>query len=165
MVCPMSNDQKPNLGKGFVLGILGLLLIFYNWKSIQSILLYFSSALSIFVVCNVQVICMFSQIKNNNKREPTPEVLQKLENCPTLVRTLKKIISVNLEQCANFHVPERRPFVSMVNYMENAKPLLHYHTSLASIFTIMENPMKALPKLSLYSPLIPYGLISVMPYI
>jgi hypothetical protein len=103
--------------------------------------------------------------KNNNMRGPTPEVLLKLENCPTLVRTLKKIISVNLEQCADFHVPERRPFVSMVNYMENAKPLLHYHTSLASIFTIMENPMKALPKLSLYSPLIPYGLISVMPYI
>ncbi len=92
--------------------------------------------------------------KNNNTRKPTPEVLQKLENCPTLVRTLKKIISVNLEQCANFHVPERRPFVSIVNFMENAKPLLHYHTSLASIVTTMEKPMKALPKMSLHPPLV-----------
>jgi hypothetical protein len=77
---------------------------------------------------------------------------------------LKKNISVNLEQCANFHVPERRHFVSMVNFMENAKPLLHYHTSLTSIFRIMEKPMKALPKMSLHPPLIPYGLISVMFY-
>jgi len=39
------------------------------------------------------------------------------------------------------------------------------HTSLASIFTIMKKPMKALPKMSLHPPLIPYSLISVMLYL